>query len=77
MVKQGNVPTAAEIGRMGGRNSRKNLTEAQRKELARRAAKARWEKWRRAQAAAGAVPDKKKVAKPKAAEKKEPLKGEI
>jgi hypothetical protein len=44
--KERNVPTAAEIGRIGGLNSRKYLEPEARKELASRAAKARWDKWR-------------------------------
>lgn len=34
----------AQMGRKGGANSRKNLTPEHRKELAQRAARARWEK---------------------------------
>jgi hypothetical protein len=40
--------TASEIGRIGGKNSRKNLTPAKKKALASKAAKARWDKWRAA-----------------------------
>lgn len=36
-----------ELGRKGGQNSRKNFTPAERKELAQRAAKARWAKKKR------------------------------
>ena len=35
---------AVELGRKGGKNSRKNLTADERKELAQRAANARWAK---------------------------------
>jgi len=35
-------PAAVALGRKGGKNSRKNLTPEQRKELAQKAAKARW-----------------------------------
>jgi len=35
-------PAAVALGRKGGKNSRKNLTPEARKELAQRAAAARW-----------------------------------
>ena len=34
---------AVSLGRKGGKNSRKNLTDEEKKELAQRAAKARWD----------------------------------
>jgi hypothetical protein len=37
-------PAAVALGRKGGRNSRVNLTPEQRKELAQKAAAARWGK---------------------------------
>jgi hypothetical protein len=37
-------PAAVALGRRGGKNSRKNLTVEERKELAQRAANARWDK---------------------------------
>jgi hypothetical protein len=37
-------PAAVSLGRRGGKNSRKNLTEEEKRELARRAANARWKK---------------------------------
>jgi hypothetical protein len=42
MVKKRKNAAAAALGRKGGTNSRKNLTPEKRKELAQRAAKARW-----------------------------------
>jgi len=41
MAKKKN-PAAVELGRKGGTNSRKNLTAAKKKALARKAAQARW-----------------------------------
>jgi hypothetical protein len=35
-------PAAVALGRKGGKNSRKNLSEEEKKELAQRAANARW-----------------------------------
>jgi hypothetical protein len=37
-------PAAVKLGRKGGKNSRKNLPPALRRELARKAAAARWAK---------------------------------
>jgi hypothetical protein len=37
-------PAAVRLGRKGGQNSRKNLSEAERTALARKAAAARWGK---------------------------------
>jgi hypothetical protein len=49
MAKQKN-PTAVELGKVGGRKDGKahaeKLTEMQRIEIARKAARARWAKWR-------------------------------
>jgi hypothetical protein len=35
-------PAAVALGRKGGQNSRKNLTDEEKKELGQRAARARW-----------------------------------
>jgi hypothetical protein len=43
MAKRKN-PAAVELGRKGGKNSRKNLTAEKRTELGRRAVTARWKK---------------------------------
>jgi hypothetical protein len=37
-------PAAVKLGRKGGQNSRKYLSEEERRELAQRAASARWQK---------------------------------
>ena len=37
-------PAAVELGRKGGKNSRKNFTPEQRREMAQRAIRARWAK---------------------------------
>jgi len=60
--KEEKGPTAAEIGRIGGGNSRIYLTPEKRKELAQRAANARWHPEEAKQA--GGV--KRKVGKKKA-----------
>jgi hypothetical protein len=44
MTKPKKNPAAVALGRKGGRNSRINLTPGQRKELAQKAAAARWTK---------------------------------
>lgn len=36
------IPNASEMGKKGGANSRKYMTAEQRRELAQRAARARW-----------------------------------
>jgi hypothetical protein len=43
MAKKKN-PAAVELGRRGGKNSAKKLTDEQRREKARKAARARWTK---------------------------------
>ena len=43
MTKKKN-PAAVELGRKGGKTSAEKLTDAQRKEKARKAAQARWAK---------------------------------
>jgi hypothetical protein len=52
MAKEKN-PTAVELGKLDGRKGGKahteNLTEMQRIEIARKAARARWAKWRQKQ----------------------------
>jgi hypothetical protein len=55
-------PAAVKLGRKGGRNSRRNLSDAEKKELAMRAANARWAKYR-------AEKGSTRVEKPPAGEK--------
>lgn len=39
-------PAAVTLGRKGGKNSRKNLSDEEKRKLARKALEARWSKWR-------------------------------
>jgi hypothetical protein len=62
---------AVRLGRRGGKNSRKNLTDEQARELAQRAVNARWERWRAENPEKAAEGEKKRKARPTSRNKPE------